>query len=397
LDLTVWTQQSRAAEDACRTVLGEIQRLSAILNTREPTSEISLLENSNLHRNTSPELREVLDAYDYWERRTHGVFSIRPAGSNAPRNVDALGKAYILDCAAAAVRNSCNSVDALLLDIGGDIVVWGRSCDIGIADPDAWFDNGPPFATVTLRNAAIATSGTYARGAHLVDARSGESLKSRVSASVIANNAVTANALATTLCLTNADFGLRLVEMTPSAEAVRIASGAMERTSGFMLRVLPVQTEQASTAGWPAGYRLTINLPLTSGRSKKRPYVAVWIEDSTGKLVRLLAFWGNQSKYYADLATIWGLLRRNSNQLRSVARATRPAGKYDLVWDGLDNDQKPVPLGSYRITIETNQEHGTYAKQTGTITLGESSTSITVPATTNFDTVSVQYGPSKAP
>jgi len=81
------------------------------------------------------------------------------------------------------------------------------------------------------------------------------------------------------------------------------------------------------------------------------------------------------------------------NQIRSVTRATRPAGKYELVWDGLDNEHKPVPPGTYRIVVETNQEKGTYAKQAGTITLSDSPTSITLPATTNFDTVSVQYGP----
>jgi hypothetical protein len=52
-----------------------------------------------------------------------------------------------------------------------------------------------------------------------------------------------------------------------------------------------------------------------------------------------------------------------------------------------------VPLGTYRITVETNQEDGTYARQSGTITLGQSPTSVTLPATTNFDTVSIQYGP----
>jgi hypothetical protein len=63
------------------------------------------------------------------------------------------------------------------------------------------------------------------------------------------------------------------------------------------------------------------------------------------------------------------------------------------MWDGVDKDQAPVPLGSYRINIETNQEHGTYARQSGTIMLGDSPASITLPATTNFEEVSVQYGP----
>src|SRR5262249_33106265 len=135
-----------------------------------------------------------------------------------------------------------------------------------------------------------------------------------------------------------------------------------------------------------------VTLPLTAGRSKKRPYAAVWVEDSSGKLVRILAFWGNNSKYHSDLSMIWNLTK-GTRQLRSVARATRPAGKYNLVWNGLDSEGKPAPSGVYRVTVETNQEHGTYAKQSGLITLADAPASITLPATANFDAVSVQFGP----
>ena len=139
---------------------------------------------------------------------------------------------------------------------------------------------------------------------------------------------------------------------------------------------------------------MTLTLPLTAPRSSKRPYVAVWVEDSSDKLVRVLGIWGTKSKYQSSLSTLWDRLHGNFNQLRSVTRATRPPGKYDLVWDGMDNDGKPMPLGTYRITIETSQEHGTYAKQAGTITVGDKPTSVTLPATTNFDAVVVQYGPA---
>src|SRR5438093_3738833 len=233
LDLAVWTPHSYMAECVCRTVLEEIDRLASILNTRDPASEISLLENSNGRRKPSCELKEVLDAYDYWERRTGGVFSIRPGGANTPRNVDALGKAYIIDHAAKTAKKAWPSIDALLLNIGGDIVVWGRSCRIAIADPAFWYDNAGPVATIDLQNAAVATSGTYARGAHLRDARSGQPTGTAVAATVVASDAVTANALATTLCLTKANYGLQLVESTPGAEALRIASGVLLPASGF--------------------------------------------------------------------------------------------------------------------------------------------------------------------
>jgi thiamine biosynthesis lipoprotein len=392
LDLLVWTKDPGTAEGACGTVLQEIGRLASILDTRNPASEISQLGNSG-RKDVSHDLSEVLRAYDYWERRTGGMFSIRPDGIHTSRNVDALGKAYILDRAAMAVRMAWPSIDGLLLNIGGDIVAWGRSCKIAVADPRASYDNAEPITWINLHNAAVASSGTYARGAHLKDARTGQLPGITAAATVVARDAVTANALATTLCLTSAAEGLSIVESTPGAAALRIGLGTIEQTSRFgLLESRPAVQAPAATS-WPAGYQLTISLPLTSGRSSKRPYVAVWVEDSSGKLVRMLAIWGNKSKYYPDLSTLWNWVKRDLNRFASVTRATRRAGQYELVWQGLDDQNKPVPPGTYRITVETNQERGTYAKESGTIVIGDTPASITLPATTNFDAVSVRYGP----
>jgi thiamine biosynthesis lipoprotein len=393
LDLVVRASSSSIADLARQTVLEEIDRLSSILNTRDPASEISLLENSKLGRSPSRELQEVLDAYAYWEHRTDGLFAIRPGGAATPRNVDALGKAYIIDRAVEAVRHACPSVDAVLLNIGGDIVAWGQACEIDVANPRAWYDNAPPLTTIVLENAAVATSGSYARGAHLTDARNGRSLHTGIAATVVARDAVTANALATTLCLTEAEHGIQLVKATRGAEALRVASGVLHRTAGFGFLEQAVPAQVPAVTNWPPDYQLTVTLPLKTTRSKDRPYVVAWVEDSTGKLVRVLAFWGSNSKYYATLSTFWDHLKGNLKRFRSVTRATRPPGRYELVWDGLDEEHKPVPPGTYRITIESNQEHGTYARQTGSITLGESPTTITLPATANFEAVTVQYGP----
>ena len=71
MDLMVCSPSSRIAEAACQTVLEEIERLRSILDTRDPTSEISRLEGSNAGRGVSRELAEVLTAYrvlgaPYW-------------------------------------------------------------------------------------------------------------------------------------------------------------------------------------------------------------------------------------------------------------------------------------------------------------------------------------------
>ena len=210
LDLVVWAGTPAAAESAAEAVLGEIERLTLILNTRDPMSDISRLGTTD-DAMARPELAEVLALYEQWTTRTAGILSIRPRGPGTPRNVDALGKAYIIDRAARAASIAHPRIERVLLNIGGDIVVRGRACDVAIADPSAPQDNGNPLTWIRLDNAAVATSGVYARGTHLIDARTGRPVGAAASATVIAPDAVTANALATALCVADADEGLRLV------------------------------------------------------------------------------------------------------------------------------------------------------------------------------------------
>lgn len=424
LDLVVWTRSAVAAARAETAVLDEIHRLASVLNTRDPESEISRLNASgapgdNVGDVRSHDLAAVLSAYDDWTRRSAGLISVQPGGAGTPRTVDALGKAYIIDLAAAAASAADPAIDGVLLNIGGDIVVRGRACDIAIADPAAPHDNAAPMTWVRLENAAIATSGTYARGAHLVNPRTGTRATLATSSTVVARDAVTANALATALCLASPDEGLHLVERTAGAEALRVAtSGGVRRTTGFSRLERPRLTPVAAPADWPAGYELSISLTLTEGqpefggrgggfggrggfggggrRRAERPYVAVWVENG-GKLVRVLAFWAGKAKYFDELSSFWNLAGRNQNLLYSTARATREPGNYRLTWDGLDNDRKPVAPGTYRIVVETNQEHGTYAKQAGTIACDAAPATLTLPATANFESVAVQYGPKTSP
>src|SRR5262247_1683413 len=76
LDLIVRSPSSSVAEGACRTIREEIDRLTRMLDTRDPASEISLFEASCGTGRASRELTDVLDAYAHWERRTAGVLSI---------------------------------------------------------------------------------------------------------------------------------------------------------------------------------------------------------------------------------------------------------------------------------------------------------------------------------
>lgn len=403
LDLAVWLPESIADESIPQRALGaalaEIHRLSAILNTREVNSEIRRFERGEVAA-PSRELLEIFELYRVWERRSGGLLSIRPLGSNTPLNVDALGKAYIIDRAAAAARSAAPSSEGLLLNVGGDIVVWGRPCELGIANPSSPQDNADPLTRVILREGAVATSGSYARGSHLINARTGNPIPTASAATVVARNAVTANALATTLCIANAEEGLQLVENTAEAEALRIApDGVIVRSGGFARmeqfpagRLQKVQLPVATN--WPTDYQVTIGVTLTNPDPRlDRPYLAAWVEDPAGKLVRAIVLWGSKSKYYSDMTSFWLITGGSESLLYKVTRATRAPGSYKIVWNGLDNDGKPVPKGNYRIVIETNRYHGTYAKQSGMIACNNEPANITLSGSTNFEAITIQYGP----
>jgi len=398
LDLAVRMPSGRnsgnAAERAARAALDEIERLRRILSTYDSESEIRRFENSG--RIESPELEEVLEFYRYWEKQTAGVLSMRPAGASAPLNVDALGKAYIIDRAAAAVRAATPDLRSLILNIGGDIVTWGRPCEVGVTAPHATHDNADPLTSVSLNNEAVATSGVYARGPHLIDARTGKQPQAPASATVIARDAVTANALATTLCIVDAEAGFDLVERIPGAEALRIASsGRARRSSGFSRRERFTRIQQPATTNWPSGFEVSISVILiTPDPRMDRSYVAFWVEDLSGKLVRAIVLWGNKAKYHPELMGFWKITGGDQALLYKVTRATRAPGSYKVVWNGLDDQGKPVPRGTYRIVVETNRWHGDYAKASAMIACESEPVTVTLPdRSVNYGTIKLTYGP----
>jgi thiamine biosynthesis lipoprotein len=405
LDLVVRTADQEAARRVEQAVFQEIDRLSSILATRDPESEISRLKPGSRPRSRA--LGDVLGVYEEWERRTGGALSARVEGEGALLNVDALGKAYILDRALDAARLAAPFVRGVTLNIGGDIVAWREPCEVGIVDPRSPYDNAPPLTHVSLENAAIATSGSYARGAHLIDPRTGKAIVDAPAASVIAADAVTANALATALCVMGAENGLPLVESTPGAEALIVEpNGAIRRSSGFArMETGVVRPARLSAAGWPKGYRLTMSLTLTDrtpggqgrglGRAFKRHYVAIWAEGAAAKVARVLAFWADQERYFGELSIFFNRSRSDMKRLTSLARATRLPGKYDVIWDGMDETGMPVSPDTYKIVVETNQEGGSYAKQSASILCGEKPAEVRLASTVNFDAIMVRYGPQE--
>src|SRR5262249_16995221 len=147
-----------------------------------------------------------------------------------------------------------------------------------------------------------------------------------------------------------------------------------------------------AAAAWPKGYQVNVTVVLPNlGATKKyrRPYVAVWIENDSGKPVRTLSVWGNNPRYQQDLTYWWKFAKGDRQLILTTTRATRPPGQYQLVWDGTDQEGEPVQQGKYKVVIEVHREHGKHVRQMGDIQCGAEKTRITLAKTAESDEATV--------
>lgn len=432
LDARLRTPRARDAREGERRILAEIDRLEKILSPRDPASEFNRVRaGGDL---SSPELADVFAAYDTWSARTQGALHVNLAGVAAlwrdatrlgvepdpatlaaafarPRAfaIDALGKAYVVDRAVAVAREFASSG---WLNLGGDLRAWGeQSWMVDVANPFDAAENAPPLAQIPLRNAAIATSGGYARNftvgarrySHLIDPRTLRPLAIDRAASVVATDCVSANALATALCVLDATAAQPLAAAL-ALDHLRVGAAddvGASRGFGTLRPAAPAKSlsEAAAVAAspsgsWPANYQLSVDISLKTpdGFRAKRPYVAVWVEDADHRVIRTITVWGT-GKYQPDLTKWWRAIGGSRQTASAVSRATRYPGAYTVTWDGRDQRGQPVPQGDYTLCVEINREHGHHVSESTTITCGGEATTAELRDTAESETGAIAYGP----
>ena len=430
-ELRVTCDSPEAADSIEKTVINEIDRLTAILSSYDPQSEFSnwSASGSSQPQKVSTELFKALASAETWNQKSSGAFSataevvsklwkdaaktgqlpidlakkaaIQKAAMPAwkldvsrqtaarlgdtPITLDALAEGQIIDAVVERVRHAHPQVKGLLLNLGGDIGVFGEMTHtVAIADPAHSAENARPLCRAQLQNQSLVTSGGYHKGSeiagrwysHIVDPRTGKPTGHVRSASVIAAKAIDADALATILCVLPIDEGLALIEKHAGAECFIVdAQGGLHSSSGWSKYELPslersqfTSTPISEDAKFDLEIEVEINKP-GAARGYRRPYVAVWIEDKDNLPVRTIAVWtqrgGPGPRWLPDLKKWY-----KSDQLRkladgteiidTVSSATKAPGKYKLIWNGLDDAGKPVKPGKYTLFIEAAREHGTY-------------------------------------
>jgi thiamine biosynthesis lipoprotein len=194
-------------------------------------SEISRLNRAELRPgDCSSQVLAVRALCRRAKRVTHGYFDAHAAGRFDPSG---LVKGWSIETASAMLtragsRNHC-------INGGGDVRCVGqpepgRPWHVGIADPHR---SGKVTATALVGDAAVATSGTAQRGAHVLDPHTGRPATALASVTVVGSNLTWVDAYATAAVAMGEQALAWLCTLDGHEGLVIAADGSRRHTPGF--------------------------------------------------------------------------------------------------------------------------------------------------------------------
>jgi len=208
----------------------DLLRVDAVFSTWKPNSSMSRIRRGEMAVEDGPsEIAEVLGRCRAARELSSGWFD----PWSMPGGVDPTGLVKGWAAARAARILEEAGARAAMVNAGGDVAVFGgpetgEPWRIGVQDP---FRRDRLIAVVAV-GAAIATSGCYERGQHLIDPHTGEARADAASASVVGPDLGIADALATALCVVGLP-GLEFLAGSAYEALVVGHDGALSPTEGF--------------------------------------------------------------------------------------------------------------------------------------------------------------------
>jgi thiamine biosynthesis lipoprotein len=266
IDVTLWTADDDGAAAAVEAVFDEMKRIDTLMSNWVPTSDVSRInaaaggaavkvtdETFQLIRMAQQVSKKTGGAFDITVGAYHGLWkfdqdndgsipdpaevktrtklvgwrgvaldarhsSVRLKKKGMAITLGGIAKGYSVDRAVAILRK--RGFPDFIVQAGGDLYVGGRRGNqpwrVGIRDPRGARD--APFALTEIENHTFSTSGDYERFVvkdgvryhHIIDPHSGFPAKLSRSVTVLASDAVTADAWSTALFVLGPKKGLPL-------------------------------------------------------------------------------------------------------------------------------------------------------------------------------------------
>lgn len=232
---------ARSAQTA--TLIGQVHTdlmaADRIFSTYRAESDVSRIDRGLLALvDADPAVPEVLRLADRAHTVTSGLFSVHLPGPDGTARFDPSGIVKGWAAQRAFETLTTNAEMDVCLNAGGDVAVatfaHGPPWRIGIEDPRT----GGLLGVVPMDSGALATSGTAARGKHIIDPRTGRAASALCQVSVHGPSLVWADVLATAAFVAG-DAAWELMAGHPGYEATVItADGTVRSTPGMALQHL---------------------------------------------------------------------------------------------------------------------------------------------------------------
>ncbi len=280
-------------ESAAENALAEMARIEKLMSRFLPASDVSRLNNAYCQPVTvSPATFRVIEKALSFSRLSNGTFDITVNSRNGASYKDVsldeetgqiwlrkpgmsldlggIAKGYAVDMAIEELQRM--GISNAMVNAGGDLRVLGgnslnNSWVIGVQHPGAY---PGLLCRLSLTDKAVATSGDYYRHSRpdlshhlIIDPHRNKPARGSLSATVIANRALTADALATAAYILGPDKGLSMIEGLPDVEGILVGEdGGIVYSSGLQ-------------ADWNENYLFTVK--DSSQREKHGSPLAIFV------------------------------------------------------------------------------------------------------------------------
>ncbi|MCF6235871.1 MAG: FAD:protein FMN transferase [Gammaproteobacteria bacterium] len=286
VQVELWHDQKEQAHQAIQAVIDEMHRIDRLMSPYKPDSELSKINNLAGRQTVviSDEMMNLIQRSLQFSERTQGAFDItfasvgnlydyrnkiKPEPSRLSNKLPAINyrhikidpakktiyfnqkyvqidlggiaKGYAVDRAITLLSD--RGITSAIVTAGGDSRILGdkrgRPWMVGIRDPR---NKQELVAALPMTDAAISTSGDYERYFesdgiryhHIISPKTGESIRSTRSVTVIGTNTTTTDALSTSIFVLGQIKGMKLIESTPEVEAIIIdKAGIMYYSKGL--------------------------------------------------------------------------------------------------------------------------------------------------------------------